>query len=145
MTDGRPLRQLAPPGRKKFARNLHAIRTSRRLSEGEVAAGCLFATNKVQALERATAEPETADLIKLASVLGVPVNDLVAGVQPQDFRERDRPTRRVLNEIEEGARDAGLGHLVVIADALGVRVSDLLKGAVWRGGVLYHEGKPVEE
>jgi transcriptional regulator with XRE-family HTH domain len=145
VTDGPPLRLTASAGRKKFARNLHEIRTWHGLSEEEVAAECQFPTSKVQALERAATEPESADLVKLASVLRVSVNRLLIGLNPRDFRPKDRPTVRVLAEIEEGRRDARLGQLVAIARGLEVMPSALLTGARWRGGVLYYEGMPVEE
>lgn len=145
MTDGPRLSLLASTGRKRFARNLREIRTWNDMSEDEVAAGCRFPAGKLRALERAAVEPSSADLIKLATVMRVSLNRLLIGIKPRDFSPRDCPTARVLNEIEEGERDAPLAHLVLIADALGVLPTALVKGTVWRGGVLSYEGEQVEE
>jgi transcriptional regulator with XRE-family HTH domain len=145
VTGGPSLRLFASAGRKKFARNLYAIRAGQSLSEADFADRCCFPLRKVRALERAAAEPDGIDLVKLASVLDVSVNFLLTDVHPRDFRTRDRPTPQMLTEIEEGHRDPGLAHIVVLARALEVLPSALFKAVVWRGGVLYYNDQPVEE
>lgn len=139
------LSPFAPTGRKKFARNLLEIRSWHCLSEEEVAAGCRFAASKVRALERAATEPEHPDLIKLATVLRVSLNRLLIGIKPRDFRLRNRPTLKVLTEIEAGDRAARLSDLVYLANALDVLPTALVKGATWQDGVLEYKGQSIEE
>jgi transcriptional regulator with XRE-family HTH domain len=145
MADEPSLSKFASLGRKKFARNLYAVRIEKSLSDTDVAARCCFSLRKLRALERARVEPNSTDLVKLTSVLGVSVDVLLADIRPQDFYTKDLLTERMLKEIEEGDRRARLVHVVQLAQGLNLEPSALLDGMNWGDGVLYYEGEAIEE
>ncbi len=79
--------------RDRFAANLKRVRESAGLTQEELGFHCDLHRTEISLLERARREPRLSTVVKLASVLGVSVETLSAGmawdVEGQEFRFED--------------------------------------------------------
>lgn len=65
---------------EKFAVNLRQRRKARDLSQEELGARSDLHTTEISRLERGKREPRLSTMVRLARALGIPVSDLVSGI-----------------------------------------------------------------
>lgn len=66
---------------QKFAENLRAVRADVGMSQETLGAKAGLHRTEVSLLERAERDPRLATIIKLARGLGVPVSELIDGIE----------------------------------------------------------------
>lgn len=89
----------------RFSQNLRRIRLERELSQEDMARLCDIHRTEVSALERGRREPRISILVKLSSVLDVPIEDLLEGIgwTPTDLPAAAPGRFRVL-PVDKGSK-----------------------------------------